>query len=110
MIKTPHELKEQVQKMGLTHFPVHKCSMCGYPCGYIFSDDRVSYDSGCYCVGGIKIEERTWEDLADTYNMNQPENNPDYAEKHPESFKQYYAIWKFDDLNSTDTPLSNNKE
>lgn len=32
--------------------PIHKCSMCGYQCGYFWSGEQLMYDPGCYCVSG----------------------------------------------------------
>jgi hypothetical protein len=76
MIKTANELKAQAKLKNIEVYPVHDCSMCGYPCGYVIDGDNVSYDSGCYCTYRFVVEPRSWEDLARCYNMNQPENNP----------------------------------
>ena len=92
MIKTVEELKRQANKIKLTFYPVHNCSLCGYRCGYIINGDKVSYDSGCYCVKYMYIEERSWKDLAETYNINQPENNPDVSK---EFLKRLNETWKF---------------
>ena len=85
MLKTAEELKEQAKKIGLKFYPVHKCSMCGYQCGYVISDnfERVEYDNGCDCVNYTIIQPRSWEDLASTYNMNQ------YLE-------ELNNVWKFE--------------
>jgi hypothetical protein len=29
---------------------IHRCTLCGYPCGYLFRQDELFYDSGCACV------------------------------------------------------------
>lgn len=34
------------------------------------------YNSWCYCTGRNETDMRSWEDITDTYNMNQPEYNP----------------------------------
>jgi hypothetical protein len=93
MIKTKEELQEQAKKIGLTFWEVHKCSLCGYPCGFIITEDEVGYDSGCDCIaGGGIIQPRSWENLAECYNLNQPENNPKIS---PEYLKELNDIWKF---------------
>ena len=93
MIKTSQELKEQAGKIGLTFWKVHECSMCGYQCGYIFNGDNVSYDAGCGCIYQPP-HPRSWEDLAETFNMNQPERNPDFKAKNPESYEKHYKVWQ----------------
>jgi hypothetical protein len=93
MIKSPEELKEQATKIGLHRWRVHNCSMCGYPCGYEIHDNEVFYDSGCDCVSYSNIQPRSWEDLANSYNMNQPENNPDISQKYLDELND---IWKFE--------------
>lgn len=85
-------LKAQAQKIGLDFYPVHDCSICGYTCGYRFHGESVFYDSGCYCVTYTNLQPRDWQDLAYTYNMNQPENNPKISEKFLEDLNK---TWKF---------------
>lgn len=93
MIKTVDQLKEQAKKIGLYFYPVHECSMCRYACGYVIEEDSVGYDSGCDCTFGRGgVEPRDWEDLAECYNMNQPENNQKISEKFLQELNQ---IWKF---------------
>ena len=96
MIKTAEELKQQAIKIKLHRWTVNICSMCGYPCGYIFRDnwEKVDYDSGCDCVNYSDVQQRSWENLADNYNLNQPENNPKISK---ESFDELYKIWKFEE-------------
>lgn len=92
MIKTADELKAQAIKIDLGFYPVNKCSMCGYQCGYIIAGDKVVYDSGCYCVDDSNKQTRDWEDLAKTYNLNQPENNPEISQKF---LDEENKIWQF---------------
>lgn len=94
MLKTADELKAQAIKLQLKFYHVHDCSMCGYRCGYIIALDKVAYDSGCYCVGYTDIQPRSWEDLAETYNMNQPENNPEISQ---EFLDEENKTWQFID-------------
>ncbi len=49
---------------------LHKCSMCQYPCGYIWNGDRIFYDSGCYCTTSNSTRETEEQDLLDTLEMN----------------------------------------
>ena len=92
-MKTSEQLKEQAKKIGLEFWKVNSCSMCGYDCGYVIRGENVGYDTGCDCTYGRGgIEPRTWENLAGTYNMNQPENNPKIS---AEYLKELNEIWKF---------------
>jgi hypothetical protein len=72
---TAEAVKEHIKSNGTKRWKLHNCSMCGYPCGYIFSDDgSVDYDSGCDCVSyGPNITPRNYGDLAETLNMQTPE-------------------------------------
>lgn len=94
MIKTTEELKTQAKKINLTFWEVHNCSMCGYKCGYIISDDNVFYDAGCDCVSYNDTQEKTWDELTETYNRNQPENNPEISLKY---LQELDKIWEFRD-------------
>jgi hypothetical protein len=96
MIKTADQLKEQAKKIGLTRWVVRRCSMCDYPLAYYFSVDyeRVKFDSGCDCVNYSHEEERSWENLAESYNMNQPENNPKISKEYLEKLNK---IWQFEE-------------
>lgn len=31
-------------------FIVHTCSLCDYPCGFIWVEGELFYDSGCHCL------------------------------------------------------------
>lgn len=56
MTKTIDALKEKalaVLKSG-KKLKVHDCSLCNYPCGFIWFGDQLCYDSGCLCVNYIK--------------------------------------------------------
>lgn len=92
MIRTKEELQKQAKEKEITFYPVHECSMCRYMCGYLIEDDIIGYDSGCDCVSYNNIEERSWEDLTATYNLNQPENNPNIKQEYLDKLNE---IWKF---------------
>ncbi len=93
MIKTAEELKQQAIKENIQFYPVRNCSICGYPCWYRFYDNynRVTYDSWCDCCRWWE-QQRSWEDLANTYNINQPENNPKISKKFLDDLNK---VWKF---------------
>lgn len=69
--KTPQQFKEQAQNLKILDWGLHNCSICDYPCGFLFNDNmEVYYDKGCNCtIGGPNIFPRTWEDVAQHYNM-----------------------------------------
>lgn len=92
MIKTADELRAQAKLKDITFYLVHHCSMCNYPCGYVIKGEEVFYDSGCNCVTYNNVEPRSWEELASTYNLNQPENNPDIKQKYLDELNE---IWQF---------------
>jgi hypothetical protein len=74
-MRTMEEFK-QAKKNNITRWSIYLCSLCGYDCGYIFDGENVSYDSGCYCVTYCPcIKPRSWEDVADYYNMQKNENH-----------------------------------
>ena len=99
MLKTAKELKEQAEKIGLEFYPIHKCSICQYMCGYIIRDGEVAYDHGCDCTTYSNIRPTSWSDLAKTYNLNQPENNSDIKETF---LKELNEIWKFKKITKKD--------
>lgn len=59
---------EQVEKLGITFWQLGECSFCKYQVGFIFKNGEVYYDSGCNCLPS-KPFKRTWQHVADTYNM-----------------------------------------
>lgn len=75
-MKTADDFKQAVEDRGITKWPVHDCSICGYPCGYIFQEGLVGYDSGCDCVNYTNIQLRSYEDVAEFYNR---QTHPDYV-------------------------------
>ena len=92
MIRTKEELKSQASQRGLKKWIIHNCSMCGYPCGFIFRDDGVLYDSGCGCADYIDTRQSSWEEVEQTYNRNQPENNPAISQNYLDRTNE---VWLF---------------
>lgn len=68
-MKTGLDFKNAVEKHGITEWHIHNCSICGYDCGYRFINGDVYYDNGCYCTCGENLNSRTWDDVANQYNM-----------------------------------------
>jgi len=68
------DFKKASKKKGITFWPVHICSICGFNCGYEICGEHVGYNSGCGCITCPGwIQERSWEDLAEHYNMQNSE-------------------------------------
>lgn len=67
-MKTGEDFEKQAKEKGITRWLIHDCSMCGYHCGFYFRGKVVEYDNGCGCVMNPRSP-RTWEDVAEHYNM-----------------------------------------
>ena len=94
MIKTVEELKKQAKLKNITRWTYHTCSICGYECSYVINGDNVSYDNYCLCDGGCENPTRSWEDLTEAYNLNQPENNPKISKEY---LKKVNETWQFEE-------------
>lgn len=77
MIRPIEDFQRAAIEHHITRWIVRSCSICGYPTGYLLGEG-VLFDSGCDCssYGPSDPSPRSWEDVADHYNRNQPENNP----------------------------------
>lgn len=93
-MRTAEEFALAAAARQIARWDTHTCVICGYRCGYVFADGVVGYDPGCYCVGGGSSRERTWDDVADHYNM---QGNPDIIAR-------YDAFWGFETTPSETTP------
>lgn len=82
-MKNVEDFKRQVKAKNITYWHIHDCSLCGYGCGYHFINDEVYYDNGCYCTNGKNLNPRSWEDLAESYNM---QTNEGYIKKMDDFF------------------------
>jgi hypothetical protein len=69
------QVKEAVNVTKRRFWRLHNCSMCRYPCGYIFDEKgEVSYDSGCYCVRSMPPHRPSdFQDVANQINMQNDE-------------------------------------
>jgi hypothetical protein len=69
-----HDVEAVIREKGLLRIGHHKCSMCGYPTGYVVDDgDVVAFDAGCDCTGRYVLRPASVEDIAATLNMQSPE-------------------------------------
>lgn len=85
-MKAIEEFKDAAKEKDIIFWNIHTCGMCGYRCGFLFDGDTVMYDSGCGCVTyGPVITPRSWEDVADQYNM----------QKSEKCIAKYDAFWGF---------------
>lgn len=70
----------------ITKWQIHACSLCGYPCSFLFRGDEVFYDAGCDCVTmSPEPYPRSWNSVAEHYNL----------QSHPETIAKYDAFWHF---------------
>jgi len=68
--KTAEDFRAAIKEKGLTRWKLRECGMCGTGLHYLFENDKVGYDSNCDCTSydsGIQL--RSYQDLADHYNM-----------------------------------------
>jgi len=92
MIRTGQEMKQQAENKGITGWVVRNCSMCYYPLAYYWNGENVEFDSGCDCTGTSTMNPRSWDDLAETYNMNQPERNERISREYLDEVNK---VWQF---------------
>jgi len=84
-MKTAKEFEKKVKEENITEWLGHNCTLCGYQVGYHFIEGNVYYDNGCDCTNGKNLNPRTWEDVAERYNM----------QTHPDVIKRMNNFWKF---------------
>lgn len=94
MQRSAEEFKAQATALDRDHWTIRDCGLCGYPLSYIFHDDgSVSFDSGCNCCGGgPTLSPRTWDEIAEHYNRNQPERNPEITREWLDKADEF---WQF---------------
>lgn len=85
MKRTAEEFKAQAKVKNITQWPGHNCPKCGYTVGYYFQGENVFFDNGCDCFSGQNLKPRTWEEVANRYNM----------QTHPDVIKKMDEHWGF---------------
>lgn len=90
LVKPTEYFKQKAKEKNITRWNIHDCGMCGYKCGYVIRGEDISYDNGCGCSWGGE-RPADWNDLADQYNRNLPENNPGAEGK--EWLKEMIEFW-----------------
>jgi len=76
MVKAEQALQIIKDHWANKKFVIHNCSICEYPCGFIFREGLIFYDSGCYCIDEKMVEERN-----DEFFLHYLRKNPDVIEK-----------------------------
>lgn len=85
-MKNAQDFQKSARENKIVQWTIHQCSMCDYPCGYIFEPNGdVSYDSGCDCVTYTNIQPCSWEDVASHYNL----------QTNPQVIEEMDDFWKF---------------
>lgn len=74
-IQNSDELKQHILSKGIKCIYIRDCSICGYELCYKIDGEKLSYDTGCYCMPEILIELRNWEELWDFFDHNSEKNN-----------------------------------
>ena len=73
MSETVKDFEAAVIKKNITKWSIWPCSMCNYPCGFLFLVDgkkvKVGYDSGCYCCGRGDIRAEKMESVKEHYDL-----------------------------------------
>ena len=78
---------------GIREWRISSCSLCGYRTGFIIEGEGVLFDAGCGC-SWRGPEPASWERLAEHYNRNQPDRNPQAEGK--AWLAEMQAFWGFD--------------
>lgn len=68
-MRTIEDFKRQAVIRNITIWPVHNCSLCGYPCSFLIDLEKntVQYDHGCDCVNYTNIRNSSWEEMLEIY-------------------------------------------
>lgn len=65
---TGEQVKEAVEKAGITRIDHHDCGCCGQMVFYFVRDGQLYFNSGCGCSWSPAAP-RTWDSAADWINM-----------------------------------------
>lgn len=79
---TGEQIKDAMIAASIEWVSVHKCSLCGYQCGYARVANHLFYDAGCGCLYRPP-ELREWDSVADFINR---QSDPDTRQRLAASF------------------------
>ena len=66
---TPDEVKDAVEHLHITWWPIRECSLCYQPIGYSFNYTSTFFNPGCGCVHYRSPPEPTsFETIANIFN------------------------------------------
>jgi len=91
MTRGVQEFRDAALRQGISWWWVGACSMCNVPIGYVIRagvrDGReVAFSSDCGCVSDGTLDPRTWDDVADHYNL----------QRDPQVIAEYDRFWGFE--------------
>lgn len=89
-MKTAEDFRGAAKEKGIDFGMMRRCGLCGYLCGFYFRGEDVYYDSGCDCTGSNRWQMRTWDHVAEHYNMQK-------GEKYIKEMNQFWGFTKGDD-------------
>lgn len=87
-MRTAQEFQDAAEARGITRWTLHRCSFCDGPVSYYFRPHGVGFDAGCDCSSGSGWTDRSWQDVADHYNL----------QNHPDVIAEYDDFWGFQPL------------
>ncbi len=72
-----NDFKEAIISKEISNWIIHNCSMCNYPCGFVFNicdgDVSVGYDSGCDCISR-PLQYRDLESVKNQFDIQTNQN------------------------------------
>lgn len=77
---TAEQARSVVQERGISAWPVRRCSICGTPITYTFTENEVALHTSCGCTQYYTPpKEMTYEEfVASTFNY---QSNPEVRER-----------------------------
>ena len=74
---TAQKIHEAAAAYGVERWNVRPCSLCGVQTGYEFNGLAVTFDASCGCTDYGNLQPRTYDNVADFFNMQTPEIRAD---------------------------------
>lgn len=66
--KTAEDFEKAVKERNIETWIISSCTICDYPLGFLFRDNKVYFDHGCICT--LRVPRLTnFEEVAQIYNM-----------------------------------------